>query len=550
MIATYNGHAPMVSLLLSHNADPSIQDCFGKRAIHRAKQEAVIKLLKKAEGAKDASPNSKNNSASSSKRGNGFIGSPKSTDGGEFSASKFNRSQELKKTGTSIPSSMNQSASRSSLHSDSKKNALNKSGGTPTNSYRPSLNVSKQKSGFSPNQTLTSSSIQHLLSRDGVSPVDKRVQFKDELTKVITHQINYYTQKMQTLLLQRVNYEIPTAVQGYRDSIRSELEGILNFRIASIVKSLSTHFNVKLKFCLNKAGYDTNSMQVKPFLEDEELDIEPVSIQPDARLVRRYEEGTESLEKLRREINRMEGEIKKNVPLPLNDPQIQARDENDHAFGSFGNKWEIHNQVEEYLNQEMSANTQFVIESTTDKVNAVAREEKIALNKKLKEELELALEFIEDRIRMRLEEVINEKVNQISESLGQGKRYRSSSPAAQDPNRSYSMSGGFSPKKIEDSQILSMTQSQRNWRDSPRRLSPTKAKLMSDLDGFRTREEDLKGSNTIHGNFEPRPSYRVEQNSTDRLSSSSRQRIKDLKDEVNSNFENSPDKTPIEGNSN
>ena len=49
MIASYHGHKEIIKILLEHNADIYIQDCFGKRAIDRAKDNTVIKILQNEE---------------------------------------------------------------------------------------------------------------------------------------------------------------------------------------------------------------------------------------------------------------------------------------------------------------------------------------------------------------------------------------------------------------------------------------------------------------------------------------------------------------------
>lgn len=45
MIAAYHSHRQIVKELLSNNADSTIQDLFGKKAIDRAKDQTVIKML-------------------------------------------------------------------------------------------------------------------------------------------------------------------------------------------------------------------------------------------------------------------------------------------------------------------------------------------------------------------------------------------------------------------------------------------------------------------------------------------------------------------------
>ena len=49
MIASYHGHKEIIKILLENNADIYIQDCFGKRAIDRAKDNTVIKILQNEE---------------------------------------------------------------------------------------------------------------------------------------------------------------------------------------------------------------------------------------------------------------------------------------------------------------------------------------------------------------------------------------------------------------------------------------------------------------------------------------------------------------------
>lgn len=49
MISTYHGHRDIVRLLLDYNADVNVTDCFGKRAVDRAKDSAIIRTLERIE---------------------------------------------------------------------------------------------------------------------------------------------------------------------------------------------------------------------------------------------------------------------------------------------------------------------------------------------------------------------------------------------------------------------------------------------------------------------------------------------------------------------
>lgn len=556
MVAVYHAHIATVKLLLEYGADVFIQDCFGKRAIHRAKDETILKLLQKAEGTAPESPKRSSPGRSPGRRsGHSSFISPKSVDSryprALSSAKRTGRSQESKRP-TSAQRQL--SASRSSIKSETKRSALNKSTSTPSKHFKQQIK-SPGKGVGSPNRTFrtTNTSFQYF-SQDAASPGFKRLHFKEELSRAITQQVGYYVQKAQTLLLQVLSYEIPTCVQGQQKSIRDELEQMINLRLGSIVKSLSTHFNVKMKFCLNKAGYDTNSPELRQFFENEDvyrLEVAPTTIQTDIRSTRRQEDENQNLEKLKREIVRMDNEMKTTkIPLPMNDQQLPSKDQNEHAFGSFGNRWEVHNQIEQQFNQETYANTQFLIDYSTDKVRSAAREEKNILLKKLKDELNSAIEHIEDRVRTKLEQMIDEKVNMIAESLGQNKRHRAASPFKKSENRSYSITHERenieSPQRFEpDTQNLSVSQSQKILRGSPRRLSPTKAKLMTDLDEVRTGGVDPRQVDVVHGNFEPRPSYRQEESYSAR---GGRNRIQGLKDDFNAGFGGSPDKGATYGN--
>lgn len=48
-IAAYHGNIEIVQILIENNADVTNQDSFGKRAIHRAKDPRIIKMLQAAE---------------------------------------------------------------------------------------------------------------------------------------------------------------------------------------------------------------------------------------------------------------------------------------------------------------------------------------------------------------------------------------------------------------------------------------------------------------------------------------------------------------------
>ena len=49
MISTYHGHRDIVRLLLDYGADVTIADCFGKKAVDRARDTAIARILERAE---------------------------------------------------------------------------------------------------------------------------------------------------------------------------------------------------------------------------------------------------------------------------------------------------------------------------------------------------------------------------------------------------------------------------------------------------------------------------------------------------------------------
>lgn len=571
MIATYHSHLPIVKLLLGFNADIAIQDCFGKRAIHRAKEPTILKILQRAEGIQVDSPTRSPRAST--------VKSPKNSAKkaalkNSSSTNQINRMRETNKsTKTQSPSQsqsrLGKSDSRTSISSESEKkkdlkfkpskpqviqrSSSRASSGTPSRSAKsPSVRST------SPNHTFNSSSM--FTSKDGPSPVHKRLLFKEELSKTLVEQIGFYAQRMQTFLLQKVNYDVPLLVQGQQERIRKELEHMINSRLNSIMKSMSTHFNLKIKFCLNKAGYDTNSSDIKSFLENDDLhglEVAPIHIPKDSRVLRREQDDLDRLEKLRKQVQKIESDIKNSrLALPVGDQlmvtqQSQFKDDN-----SVGNRWQVRDELEQQLNHEVKANMLHLTDHTTQKVQTVVREERNNLQKKILEELTTALEIIEDRMRSQLEDIIDEKISAMCESIGTPYR------KTQSPYKNLQNTSGVdnnSPRPTRENESISeahsvlLNRSLRDFRpegsgmsfresNSPSRLSPTKARLMNELDEVRMKGDvNPKLADKTHGNFEPRPNYKQDEISSMR-STGALNRIQGLKDDLNYNFQESPDR--------
>lgn len=186
------------------------------------------------------------------------------------------------------------------------------------------------------------------------------------------------------------------------------------------------------------------------------------------------------------------------------------------GFLSFGNRWEMKNQLSEQINSELRGVTDYLLTYSNERIRTFVPEESIILSKKMFNELGNTMDHLEEQIQLRFEESINKRLGDI---LGVLKSQpRNSSPGMK------KAAGTLSPPAKEYSSILGVSSSKNKFREnvgessSERKRSPGVRSYASRTNAS-WQQEELHNSRRI----------------TDTKS-----KIQSIKDTLNINFELSP----------
>ena len=272
-------------------------------------------------------------------------------------------------------------------------------------------------------------------STESQMPLSMKQKFlKDDLQSTISDQISYFSQKMQNILVQKASYEVPIQVHKQRNKIKAETEDTVNLRLASLISSLNTYFNLKLKFCLGKAGIDSHKLDLRPFLDSQEvrqLEVAPMLREHDLEA-----EEFEKFEAMKNQLGEIEAEaFSRRIPTLEQSLSQASKEDRVDGFKSFGNRWQIKNELIEHMNSEFKSTSDYLTKYSNDKIGNLIREENHVLSRKIFTELSQVVEKLEDQIRDRFEESIAKRVNQLAEILTAHPQ-RQSSPFKRKPSTS------------------------------------------------------------------------------------------------------------------
>jgi hypothetical protein len=468
MISAYHGHRQIVKELLARKADTSAQDLFGKKAIDRAKDAEVLRLLQNT-SARMASPQRK------VKEQPGYYSPSVSS-----AQKNFNQpSSILKKSSSKVSigqgqgkiDQMNQSlvspqstAAGISIHkSPSLNSTLRRS--TEPRQTEPRRNSNQFKNNTLGNVTISTSNNKQQIPQSAdksstamlkstlneiISPIKastsirisnspsagfERQLMKEDMEKLLMDQMGSMCHKIQQLVERKCALEIPMQMQTYEFQFKKEVEHILKFKAADIFKNLQAIFNLKLKFCLTRLGYDTTGLGLAPFLEDEAPYV-PESIEFAKEPVKLYNE--KEYKAIENDIERLEKSILNNKIAPNSGREkfdcSPAPYQCDHT--SQVHRTEMRNDLLDVLGQEVRASTEYLLEYSNGKVSDMTREESGSLFKKIMTEVTESMEVLEDELKFKFEEIINDKLNKITESLGSAagielpeNRFKTATPA-------------------------------------------------------------------------------------------------------------------------
>lgn len=457
MIAAYNGHKDLVRALLEKNADPLIKDCFEKTALDRTKDPLISKLLQKAMKSpayKDSNPEQSRDHY----RSNSFQESSVSKDipnsilkkymlRGEGEYSKYDEMENIlpstkhreymspqhERRIKSPPKHEFMSPQNHSYHlsylgsrkgSDPKiATRFNRiQGERSNNSFERSFRTSSKSPRSvlaSQRQRKTSSSLQ----RDTRTPVVslsevKKAALKEDLQNDLSHQVEDSLGKIQDVVLQRIALEIPTHMQGFEQNLKKELNSVFRFRMDSIFKSLHASLNVRLKFCLNKLGYDTTAIDLTPFTEEElpQASITKLFTSPVPKY--NYQKEVKALEK---DISRLERSLSPSKRVHTIDKSLHSElGCREHACEHipFSYKNELKNELFDQLGQEVRSTTEHLMEVSSVKLNDLVRGETHQVHQKMMAELNRNIDVVEEEFKKTFEDLINQKINDLIRALG------------------------------------------------------------------------------------------------------------------------------------
>lgn len=470
MIATYHTHKGIVKILMDRGADTSVQDTFGKKAIDRTKDPNIIKILERKPTDEKQGNMSAKNQASNNKNFNSRNQSPirQPIDNSllQSSASKSKTSSAAKNLDNSSSKSYTvlspknllnsiskenlktpTSASRSS-HGRIKSDAIKKSlegheRKTPTHSPPMNANDLARSTMSGQKMTTTSQTMKSFRgsqqSTSGASPRQKRGAFKDDMQLLVNEHMANVSDRLSNLILHKIALEVPTQMSIYEDKLKKEIESILRFRIDEIFKGIQSFFNLKLKFLLNRLGYEAQEIDLSPFVEDEE--VSPVKLKFSSVELSRTD--PQKLAVLERDIDNMEKTLQSyKLARPTNE-----QDPYEFEATSLGYKAEtIKNDLIDQLNYDVRSTTEYLIELSNGRINELVRGEASSIQQKLMNELANNIQLVEEQIKFKFEDLISKKINELAEKLS-GQVPKKSRPES--PQRSSTSNNKFNPHKIK-----------------------------------------------------------------------------------------------------
>lgn len=471
MIATYHTHKNVVKILMERGADTNVQDTFGKRAIDRTKDPNIINLLERKPANEKSSNSTSKNQASNTKnsRNQSPLRSVPENSLIQSSASKSKTSSATKNLESSVgknnynvlsPKNLLNSISKESLKtptsasrsshgrikSDAIKKSLENERKTPT-PQSPPMNANLLASSTMSGNKMTTTNMTMKSFRgsqqttQGASPRQKRSAFKDDMQLLVNEHMANVSDRLSNLILHKIALEVPTQMQNYEEKLKKEIESVLRFRIDEIFKGIQSFFNLKLKFLLNRLGFEPQDIDLSPFVEDEELS--PVKFRFSNVELSRTD--PQKLAVMERDIDNMEKALQS---YKLTRSSVHEQDPYEFEATSLGYKAEtIKNDLIDQLNYDVRSTTEYLIELSNGRINELVRGEAGTIQQRLMNELSNNIQAVEEQIKTKFEDLISKKINELAERLSGQVPTKKSRPES--PQRSSTSNNKFNPHKIK-----------------------------------------------------------------------------------------------------
>jgi len=314
------------------------------------------------------------------------------------------------------------------------------------------------------------------------------------MQKLLTDHMSYVSEKIQNLVQQKISLEVPLQVSHYEDKLKKELESLLRGRANTLYKNMQSIFNLKLKFLINRLGYDNALIDLTPFTEDDNLQLESIGFTSDPiKLVE--EKEARALEK---DISKLEkslvfSRINPNQTFQsftgLDTSAMGGAGESEIGFRSYNHKLQLKNEIIEQLNSDVRSTTEYLVEYSNTRINEVVRSETTTLHRKIMGELNANLDNIEEELKNKFEEFISKKIAELANALGNNAQNRSRSPQKYTPTK---LASGSSGKKESASMTKLKRELDRAIPDDKERDSQQPSAIRQSFRSPDTRENSYK----------------------------------------------------------
>ena len=245
----------------------------------------------------------------------------------------------------------------------------------------------------------------------------KKQSLKEELQKDVSVNVEVLSEKVQELVLQRIALEVPVYTQEFEQNLKKEMNSVFQFRIDNVFKSLHASFNIKVKFCLNKLGYDTSNIDLTPF-DDQEAPIASNKLFTSQSPKYNFDKERRAIE---RDVSKLEKSVSKSkANLTMERSVYSDIGSKDHCCDHtpFAFKVELKNELFDQLGHEVRSTTEHLMDLSTSKVKELVRGETNIVYQRMMAELNKNLDVVEEEFKNKFDTVINQKVNDIIKSLG------------------------------------------------------------------------------------------------------------------------------------
>src|SRR5690606_19303446 len=150
-------------------------------------------------------------------------------------------------------------------------------------------------------------------------------------------------------------------------------------------------FNIKLKFLLNRLGYDTNDLDIEPYLEQEGMS--PIKLRFAESQSNRVD--PKELQILEKDIDSLEKSLSSyKIPRSRSDQDPYEFDKSGLGFKA----QEIKNELIDQVNYDIRSTTDYLVEFSKGKIGELVRGEAGSIHNKLMDQLSKNVEIIEDVI--------------------------------------------------------------------------------------------------------------------------------------------------------